>query len=122
MPALQGVPRILLMRRLDGHSLDRLRERSAFARYSRILIAQTRQEFLAENPIQTLAFSPDGRRLISGERGETVRLWDVASGKQIQTLDGHGRGDVVGCAVFLSGRLVLTGSSDKTVRLWKIPK
>ncbi|MGH3948329.1 MAG: hypothetical protein ACRDSE_04275 [Pseudonocardiaceae bacterium] len=48
VPALRGVPRILIMRRLDGLSLDQLRERKALARYSRILIAQTREEFLAE--------------------------------------------------------------------------
>lgn len=48
VPALTGVPRILLMRPLDGISLDQLRERKAFARYSRILIAQTKDEFLQE--------------------------------------------------------------------------
>lgn len=48
VPALRGAPRILLMRRLDGLSLDQLRNRQAFARYSRILIAQTQEEFLQE--------------------------------------------------------------------------
>lgn len=48
VPALRDVPRILLMRRLDGLSLDQLRERQEFARYTRILIAQTQEEFVQE--------------------------------------------------------------------------
>lgn len=37
---MAGVPRILLLRRLDGESFDAMRSRRAFAPYDRILLAQ----------------------------------------------------------------------------------
>lgn len=40
LAALHGVPRVLLLRRLDGDSFDTLRSRGAFAPYDRILLAQ----------------------------------------------------------------------------------
>ena len=33
-----------------------------------------------------MAFSPDGRRLVSGARDNTIRLWDVATGQGLGTL------------------------------------
>jgi predicted glycosyltransferase len=48
VPSLRHVPRILIMRRLDGLSLDQLRESGAFERYMRILIAQEQMDFLSE--------------------------------------------------------------------------
>lgn len=48
LQALAHVPRILVMRRLDGLSFDQLRERNAFARYTEILIAQRPEEFATE--------------------------------------------------------------------------
>jgi WD40 repeat protein len=47
----------------------------------------------------------------------TVRLWDVASGKDIRTLTGHS--EEVKCIVFSpDGKTLASGSGDYTVRLW----
>ena len=40
-----------------------------------------------------MAFSPDGRRLATGGEENTVKIWDVQTGKELQTLRGHS-GDV----------------------------
>lgn len=48
LTALHGVPRLLVLRRLDGLTFDQLRTRGAFARYERILIAQDEHELMSE--------------------------------------------------------------------------
>jgi WD40 repeat protein len=49
---------------------------------------------------------------------KTARLWDVASGKEINRFEGHSKG-VTAVAFSPDGRLALTGSLDKTARLWE---
>ena len=41
--------------------------------------------------------SPDGRRVVSGSRDDTLKVWDVATGKCLATLEGHS--DPVRCGV-----------------------
>ena len=38
------------------------------------------------NSIPALAFSPDGKTLASGSMDQTVKLWDAATGKEIETI------------------------------------
>ena len=67
--------------------------------------------------VSAVAFSPDGKTIVSGSFDKTARLWDVASGKPIGRPMLHQ--DWVRSAVFSpDGRLLATGSNDKTARLW----
>jgi WD40 repeat protein len=42
-------------------------------------------------PCDAVAWSPDGKLIASGGQDRVVRLWDAATGKQLQTLTGHAR-------------------------------
>ena len=67
--------------------------------------------------VYSVAFSPDGHYIVSGSGDKTVRLWDRASGEELQVLKGHT--DRISSVAFTpDGRKIASGSQDKTVRLW----
>ena len=39
--------------------------------------------------VSSVAFSPNGKQVVSGSYDKTVQLWDAATGKALQTLEGH---------------------------------
>jgi small GTP-binding protein len=66
-----------------------------------------------------VAWSPDGRRALSGANDNTVRLWDVETGRCTRLLEGH-TDRVLSVAWSPDGRRALSGADDKTVRLWDV--
>src|SRR5262249_27338783 len=63
------------------------------------------------------AFSPDGKMVASGD-SETVKLWEVLTGKEVHTLKGF-RGEVSQLLFTRDGRTLLSASYDHCVRLWE---
>jgi WD40 repeat protein len=66
-----------------------------------------------------LAYSPDGKIILTGSWDHTARLWDIATGAQLRELKGHTDG-IFSVAFSPNGKTVLTGSGDRTARLWDI--
>lgn len=71
-------------------------------------------------PIQALAFTPDGRYLISGSMDKTIKIWSFAEGTLYKTLEGHAF-RVNSLAWNREGTLLASAGADQTIRLWSFP-
>jgi len=66
-----------------------------------------------------LAVTSDGKFLVTGGEDKTVRVWDVASGKQLRSFQGH-TDSVTAVAVRGDGRQVASASGDGAMRVWDL--
>ena len=72
-----------------------------------------------ESTVFSVAFSPDGKTVVSGSADTTVRIWDVGTGDNTQVLKGH-TGAVYSVAFSPDGKTVVSGSQDGTIRTWDV--
>jgi WD40 repeat protein len=92
----------------------------------------------SEEHVYAVAFSPDSKRLINGNldkcnigeafqnflgdndgnKGVTMRLWDVQTGKLLQTMAEHSN-DVMDVCFSSNGKWIASASTDKSVQVWK---
>src|SRR5262249_39831768 len=63
--------------------------------------------------LRGLAFSPDGRVLATASEDRSAKLWDVETGQELMTLQGH-TSKVIGP----DGRLIAPTGDEETLRVW----
>src|SRR5262249_9279107 len=68
-------------------------------------------------PVLSVAFSPDGRVLASGDGGRHLRLWQVATGNELTSVAAH-QDEVSTVAFSPDGKVLASAGYDRTVRLW----
>ena len=72
--------------------------------------------FVGQTSVWSVAFSPDGGRVVSGSADETITIWDILIGGTVAgPLEGH-TGSVWSVAFSPDGKKIASGSEDHTIR------
>jgi WD40 repeat protein len=73
--------------------------------------------------VYTVALTPDGQRLVTGSFDNSVRLWDLASGKELKVFGGpQGHTKMVNAvAVSSDGSAVISGGVEPSLKVWDLP-
>ncbi|GAX37201.1 WD-40 repeat protein [Nodularia sp. NIES-3585] len=69
--------------------------------------------------VLSVALSPDGKLLATGDIDGQIRLWQVVDGKKLLTFKGH-KGWVWTVAFSPDGQTLATGGHDTSVKLWDV--
>jgi WD40 repeat protein len=69
------------------------------------------------NSITSVAFSPEGDRIVTGSSDKTARVWSANGSGAPVILKGH-ESSIVSASFSPDGSRVLTASHDKTARVW----
>jgi WD40 repeat protein len=69
-------------------------------------------------PVISVAFSPDGKYILSCSYDKTIKLWDIATGRESRTFSDTTIVDSV--AFSPDGKYILSCSDDNTIKLWDI--
>ena len=69
--------------------------------------------------VLSVAYSPDGRHIISGSVNNTIRIWDADTGTAVnEPLEGHTE-SVSPVAYPPDGQHIVSGTRDQTTRVWE---
>ena len=69
--------------------------------------------------VNSASFSPDGSRVVSASDDRTIRIWDVATGSVLTTLEGHT--DVVKSASFSPDGSRVVFAAEKAIQIFDFP-
>lgn len=67
--------------------------------------------------VNSISFSPDGRFMASASDDDTVKVWEVAGGRELRTLKGH-TDRVWSVSFSRDGRMLVSAGDDGTAKLW----
>jgi WD40 repeat protein/tRNA A-37 threonylcarbamoyl transferase component Bud32 len=85
------------------------------------LVHDDADEWPATFPLVAVAYAPDGRTVASaGGRGESVKLWDPADGRQLRRFPGPPREGVSSLAFRPDGQALAVGGLDGSVYVWEV--
>lgn len=107
--------------KMKGQLVERTKEKTALDESAKTIDAaleEAKKQASVLTPIKAVAFSEDGKQVVTGDDSHQVRVWDVATGKELDTLVGHTA--AVSSVGYTSKTTVVSGSADKTVLIQSI--
>jgi WD40 repeat protein len=69
--------------------------------------------------VNSVAVTPDGRWVVSASSDNTLKVWELQSGREVITIEGHSA-SVNGVALTPDDRRAVSASRDKTIRVWDL--
>jgi WD40 repeat protein len=69
--------------------------------------------------VNGVALTPDGQWVVSASRDKTLKVWDLASGRELRTVTCH-TNYIWAVAVTRDGQRAVSVSSDPTLKVWEL--
>jgi WD40 repeat protein len=86
-----------------------------------LLLGHSEDSKGTHDSVTSVAFSPDGTRIVSGSDDGTIRVWDASTSDTVAGpfggFKGHTR-SVTSVAFSPDGKRIVSGSVDQTIRVW----
>jgi WD40 repeat protein len=108
--ALAFTPRMSIVRILYDNQISKWAHRVLTVEKNWGPLEQT---LTAHSWVNSVAFSPDSKKVVSGSYDSTVWIWNITTGQADQTLTGHS-GVVMSVAFSLDGKKVVSHYDDST--------
>ena len=67
--------------------------------------------------VNSVAYSPDGKYIVSGSRDKTIKVWNAQTYRAVATLTGHD-GYVSSVLYSPNGKYIISGNDDTTIKVW----
>jgi eukaryotic-like serine/threonine-protein kinase len=89
---------------------------------SQARVERTDWDAIDDDYLHNLAFSPDNSKIAAVGDGESISVWDVASGQLIHSMHGHKGWGARDIAFAPNGELVASCSGDQSIIIWNVVK
>lgn len=70
--------------------------------------------------ITALSCAPNGKLVASADDRGEILLWDLATGRLVKRMKGHGRGGIWSLDWSIESSVLVSGGADGTVRVWDV--
>src|SRR5271165_3014461 len=69
--------------------------------------------------VLAVAVTAGGQRAVSASKDKTLKVWDLARGREPCTLSGHSN-EVTSVSMTPDGQRAVSASADKTLKVWEL--